>query len=117
MISLWEHVLGRRDAQDLGTGDTGTAAPLPETVNHHKDFNKHVAVLKSRTSLSGEDVIAEAVRFADRHAEAFNDFIYKGDLAKPVPRRSSSSGRINTIVGMMFCLGVLIAVIVMVGGG
>jgi len=114
MASLWNYVVGGVGTQDPVARDAATAAQLHETLIHQEGFKKHVSDLASRTALSPEDVMAEAVRFADRHQEAFHDFIYKGENVAP-ERRSASGGRINTIVAMMFLLGVLIALIVVLG--
>jgi hypothetical protein len=91
-------------------------AKLPETLASHQGFNKRVTALASRTSLSPEDVTAEALRFADRHSEAFHEFIYKGKTTKP-RRGTAGLGQVNTIVGMMFVLGILVTLIVIVGSG
>jgi hypothetical protein len=72
--------------------------------------------LEARTALSTEDVVAEAVRFANRHKEAFHDFIYKGDALKEA-NRGPSTDQVGVIVAMMFFLGILIALIVVMSGG
>jgi hypothetical protein len=89
-------------------------AKWQETLASHQGFNKRVSALASRTSLSPEDVMAEALRFADRHSDAFHEFIYKGSSRKP-SRGPAGMGHVNTIVGMMFVLGILVTLIVMVG--
>jgi hypothetical protein len=96
--------------------DVTGMAKLPETLASHQGFNKRVSALASRTSLSPEDVMAEALRFADRHSDAFHEFIYKGKSTKP-GRGTAGLGQVNTIVGMMFVLGVLVTLIVIVGSG
>lgn len=73
-----------------------------------------MSALSTRTSLSPEDVMAEALRFANRHQDAFQDFIYKGHIAKPAEERAGK-GQINNIVAMVFLLGVLITLIVVLG--
>jgi hypothetical protein len=114
MASLWDYVVGGAETQESATRDAATAAQLHETLIHQQGFKKHVSALATRTALSPEDVMAEAVRFAERHQEAFHDFIYKGNSVEP-ERQTASGGRINTIVAMMFLLGVLIALIVLMG--
>ena len=94
--------------------DVAVMAKLQETMASHQGFSRRVSALASRTSLSPEDVMAEALRFADRHSEAFHEFIYKGNSTKP-GRGSAGTGQVNTIVGMMFVLGVLVTLIVIVG--
>ena len=114
MASLWDYVVGGAGTQETAARDATTVAQLHETLIHQQGFQKHVSDLASRTALSPADVMAEAVRFADRHQEAFHDFIYKGNSIEP-ERPSASGGRINSIVAMMFLLGVLIALIVVLG--
>jgi hypothetical protein len=107
-------LLGARQAPQPGTADATTVAELHETLNHQQGFNRNVSALASRTELAPEDVMAEAVRFAERHQEAFHDFIYKGDAIKPAGERTGS-GSVNTIVAMTFLLGVLMSLIVILG--
>ena len=115
MMSLWEYVWGARQSGGASVMDgAASVTQLHETLDHQKSFHKHMSALSSRTALPPEDVMAEAVRFADRHQEAFHDFIYKGDLAKPA-QQGASAAQINTIVGMTFILGVLIVLIVVLG--
>ena len=59
--------------------------------------------------------MAEAIRFANRHKEAFHDFIYKGDALKQTSR-GPSADQVSVIVAMMFFLGILIALIVVLIG-
>jgi hypothetical protein len=113
MVSLLGYVWGSGEAKEP-TDAAVSVTQLHETLDHQKSFHKHMSALSSRTALSPEDVMAEAVRFADRHQEAFHDFIYKGDLAKPA-QQGVSAGQINTIVAMTFILAVLIALIVVLG--
>ena len=114
MASLWNYVLGAGGSEDTAARDAANVAKLNETLAHQEGFKKHVSALASRTALSPEDVLAEAVRFADRHQEAFHDFIYKGN-AVPSERQPASTRRINTVVAMLFLLGLLIALIVILG--
>jgi hypothetical protein len=114
MVSLLEYVRGSRDAAEPVTESVPSATQLHETLDHQKSFHKHMSALSSRTALAPEDVMAEAVRFADRHQEAFHDFIYKGDVAKPA-QQGGSARQINTIVAMTVLLVVLIVLIVVLG--
>src|SRR5262245_2679583 len=107
MASLWDNLLGARHAPELGTADAATAAELRETLDHQQGFARNMSALASRTALAPEDVMAEAVRFAERHQEAFHDFIYKGNAIKP-GGESAGSGSVNTVVAMTLLLGVLI---------
>ena len=92
---------------------------VPEALNEafkgHKAYETHLKSLEARTALSTEDVVAEAVRFASRHKEAFNDFIYKGDALEKA-NRGPSADHVSVIVAMMFFLGILIALIVVMSG-
>jgi hypothetical protein len=113
MVSLLEYVWNARRPVEIGMDAAASVNELHETLDHQKSFHKHMSALSSRTALPPEDVMAEAVRFADRHQEAFHDFIYKGDLAKPA--QGASSGQVNTIIGMTLVLGVLIVLIMVLG--
>jgi hypothetical protein len=96
--------------------DVAAIAKLQETLSSQTGFNNRVSALASRTSLSPEDVMAEALRFADRHSEAFHDFIYKGNTTtKPTQGSAGTTGQVNTIIGMMFLLGILVTLIVVLG--
>ena len=114
MASLWDYLLGAQQAPQPSTADVTTVAELHETLNHQQGFSKHMSALASRTALAPEDVMAEAVRFAERHQEAFHDFIYKGNSLKPGGERAGS-GSVNTVVAMTFLLGILITLIAIVG--
>jgi hypothetical protein len=115
MASLQEYAAGSPETRESDAAVAHSVAQLQETLNAQKSFQKHVSALASRTSLSPEDVMAEAVRFADRHQEAFHDFIYKGELANPA-RRSASTKQLNTILVMTLMLSLLIALIVVLAG-
>jgi hypothetical protein len=110
MASLAEPASDTRETRDADA-DTLSVAHLQETLTARKSFHKHVSALASRTSLTPEDVMSEAVRFAERHQEAFHDFIYKGELANPA-RHNASARHMNIIAVMMLTLGILIALIV-----
>lgn len=111
-------VAEQRPAHPVAAYDTPPDhAPLTRmhaTLVQQAGFNKHMSALSTRTSLSPEDVMAEALRFANRHQDAFHDFIYKGHIAKPAEERAGK-GQINNIVAMVFLLGVLITLIVVLG--
>jgi hypothetical protein len=113
MASLLEHVWGSRETKEPMEA-AASVTQLHDILDHQKSFHKHMSALSSRTALAPEDVMAEAVRFADRHQEAFHDFIYKGDLAKPA-QQGVGTGQVNTVIAMTVILGVLIALIVMLG--
>jgi hypothetical protein len=115
MASLQEYAAGSPETRDSDAVVAHSVEQLQETLSTQKSFHKHVSALASRTSLSPEDVMAEAVRFADRHQEAFHDFIYKGELANPA-RRSASTRQLNTILVMTLMLSLLIALIVVLAG-
>lgn len=114
MASLWDYLPGVRHAPQPGTVDATSVAELREALDHQQGFSRHMSALSSRTALAPEDVMAEAVRFAERHQEAFHDFIYKGNAIKPGGERAGS-GSVNTIVAMTFLLGILITLIVILG--
>ena len=109
-------VVSNSDVAPVLKSDVAAVAKLQETLASRQGFNKRVSALASRTSLSPEDVMAEALRFADRHSEAFHDFIYKGDTTKSA-QGSAGTGQVNTIIGMTFLLGILITLIVILGSG
>ena len=88
---------------------------MPEPFQGHKAYEAHLKSLQARTALSTEDVVAEAIRFANRHKEAFNDFIYKGDALKHA-NDGPNGDQVSVIVAMMFFLGILIALIVVLSG-
>jgi hypothetical protein len=114
MASLLEYVWNARRPVEIGMDAAASVNELHETLDHQKSFHKHMSALSSRTALPPEDVMAEAVRFADRHQEAFHDFIYKGDLAKPA-QQGANAGQVNTIIGMIVVLGVLVVLIMALG--
>jgi len=115
MASLQEYAGGSRETREPDATVVRTVAQMQETLTAQKSFHRHVSALASRTSLSPEDVMAEAVRFADRHQEAFHDFIYKGELANPA-RHGASARQLNTILVMTLVLSLLIALIVVLAG-
>ena len=109
-------VVPKPEGPPIARSDGAAVARLQEALASQQGFNKRVSTLASRTSLSPEDVMAEALRFADRHSEAFQDFIYKGGTNKPA-RGNAGTGQFNTIIGMTFLLGILITLIVVLGSG
>jgi hypothetical protein len=114
MASLINYVLrGEKDVPS--ERDVRSVAQLSETLSHKQDFSRHLSALKSRVSLESEDLVAEAVRFADSHQEAFHDFIYKGDLKQPMTKRFTRPRRVQNIIAMTFVLGFLLTAIVVVG--
>jgi hypothetical protein len=115
MASLQDFALGSSETPESDATEARSVAQLQETLKAQKSFHQHVSALASRTSLSPEDVMAEAVRFADRHQEAFHDFIYKGELANPA-RRGAGARQFNTILVMTLTLTVLVALIVVLAG-
>ena len=114
-MSFWERVAGLH-AQEQIEARKSVPEALNEAFKGHKTYETHLKSLEARTALSTEDVVAEAVRFANRHKEAFHDFIYKGDALKQASR-GPSTDQVSVIVAMMFFLGILIALIVVMSGG
>jgi hypothetical protein len=114
MASLWDYLLGVRRVPEPNTVDAATVAKLRETLDHQQGFSGHISALASRTALAPEDVMAEAVRFADRHPEAFHDFIYQGNAVRPA-RENATAGKFNNVVAMVFILALLLVLIVIVG--
>jgi recombinational DNA repair ATPase RecF len=113
-MSFWERVVGLH-AQKQIEARKPTAEALQEAFKGHKTYETHLKSLEARTSLSTQDVVAEAVRFANRHKEAFHDFIYKGEALKQASR-GPNADQVSVIVAMMFFLGILIALIVVISG-
>jgi len=113
-MSFWERVVGLHAREQVGARKSVPEA-LHEAFKGHKTCETHLKSLEARTSLSTEDVVAEAVRFANRHKEAFHDFIYKGDALKQASR-GPSADQVSVIVAMMFFLGIIIALIVVMSG-
>jgi hypothetical protein len=111
-MSFWERVVGLHAQEQV---EARKSEALHEALKGHKTYETHLKSLEARTDLSSEDVVAEAVRFANRHKEAFHDFIYKGDALKPTSR-GPSTDQVSVIVAMMFFLGILIALIVVMSG-
>jgi hypothetical protein len=100
-------------AEDVAVG-TPPIATMHATLVQQQGFNTHMSALASRTELAPEDVMAEALRFANRHQDAFHDFIYKGQMTK-VGGERAGTGHINNIVAMVFLLGLLVTLIVILG--
>lgn len=115
MASPTEQDTTNRELAEPNSRDAKAVAQVQEALNSRKDFNQHIAVLKSRTALSAEDVTAQAVRFANAHRETFHDFIYKGDQTTPIQRFSLPGGQYSSIIAMTLLLVVLIAAIIVVG--
>ena len=113
-MSFWERVVGFH-AQEQVEARKSVPEALHEAFKVNKAYEMHLKSLEARTALSTEDVVAEAVRFANRHKEEFNDFIYKGDALKE-GNRGPSTDQVSVIVAMMFFLGILIALIVVIIG-
>ncbi len=113
-MSFWERVVGLHAREQVETRRTVPEA-LHQALQGHKAYEAHLKSLEARTALPTEDVMAEAIRFANRHKEAFYDFIYKGDPLKP-GSRGPSADQVSVIVAMMFFLGILIALIVVLMG-
>jgi hypothetical protein len=114
-MSFWERVAGLH-AQEQIEARKSVPEALNEAFKAHKTYETHLKSLEARTALSTEDVVAEAVRFANRHKEAFHDFIYKGDALNEASR-GPNTDQVGVIVAMMFFLGILIALIVVMSGG
>ncbi len=113
-MSFWERIAGLHAREQIEARKSAPEA-LNVALQGHKSYEAHLKSLEARTALSTEDVVAEAVRFANRHKDAFHDFIYKGDALK----RTSSGpdgDQVSVIVAMMFFLGILIALIVVLSG-
>lgn len=116
MASPKEQDETRREAAQPESRDAKAITQMQDSLNSRKDFSQHISVLKSRTSLSAEDVTAQAVRFANVHRETFHDFIYKGDQSTPVQKFSLPGGQYTSIIAMTFLLVVLVVAIIFVGG-
>jgi recombinational DNA repair ATPase RecF len=113
-MSFWERVVGLHAQKQIEARKPPLEA-LQEAFKGHKTYETHLKSLEARTSLSTQDVVAEAVRFANRHKEAFHDFIYKGEALKQASR-GPNADQVSVIVAMMFFLGILIALIVVISG-
>ena len=113
-MAFWERVAGLHAQEQLEAHKIAPEA-LQKALKGHKAYEAHLKSLQSRTDLSTEDVMAEAVRFANRHQEAFHDFIYKGDALKQASR-GPSTDQVGVIIAMMTFLGILIGLIVLVSG-
>ena len=112
-MSFWERVAGLHAQEQLEAHKSPEA--LQEARKGYTAYETHLKSLQARTALSTEDVMAEAVRFADRHQDAFHDFIYKGDALKH-GSSGPSSDQVSVIIAMMFFLGILIALILVMSG-
>jgi len=113
-MSFWERVAGLHAREQI-EGRKSVPEALHAALQGHKTYEAHLKSLEARTALPTEDVMAEAIRFANRHKEAFHDFIYKGDALKQTSR-GPSADQVSVIVAMMFFLGILIALIVVLIG-
>ena len=114
MATVWDYLWGAGPIADAPKAADASVARLRETLDHQQGFSGHISALASRTALAPEDVMAEAVRFADRHPEAFHDFIYKGSPIRPT-QESTAPSRFNNIVAMLLILALLLVLIVIVG--
>lgn len=114
MATFWNRVTGLHVQEQVEAQKLGPDV-LNERLKGQKTYTAHLKSLESVTALSQDDVVVEAVRFANRHKEAFRDFIYKGDALQK-PTRQPSPDQVNAIVAMMFFLGILIALIVVLSG-
>jgi hypothetical protein len=113
-MSFWERVVGLHAREQIEARNSAPEA-LHEALQGHKTYEAHLRSLEARTALAREDVMAEAIRFANRHKDAFYDFIYKGDALKQTSP-GPSADQVGVIVAMMFFLGILIALIVVLMG-
>jgi hypothetical protein len=114
MATFWDRVTGLH-AQEQTEAHRPRPDVLSEQLQSQKTYSAHMKSLETLTALSSEDVVLESVRFANRHKEAFRDFIYKGDALHKASRQTSPD-QLSAIIVMMFFLGILIALIVVLSG-
>jgi hypothetical protein len=113
MATFWAYLLGvRKKPSKPVKAETPAVAKLQDIASHPDGLSAPIAAIAARTALAPEEVMAEALRFADRHPEEFKAFL-ANSKAPQAASQSDPPEKANKVVLLTLILAVLIVLILM----